>query len=378
MNNMKKVLIACDSFKGSLSSKEICSIFEKTCVENKLDLSIKSVEVADGGEGTLSAVLSSGRFDKIDLQCNDPLFNSIETSYAIRGNVAFIESAQASGLTLIDYKDGNGLITSTFGTGEQIADAIDMGANEIYIGLGGTATNDCGVGALSALGFSFIDERGNSVLPVGENLDKIKKIEFKGSESILNCKFVLVSDVDNPLVGKNGATLFYGKQKGIVGQSADIMERKMQTFADLLENYSKKPIRNLKGSGAAGGFGAGFIALLNAEVVSGIECILDLVNFDELLSQVDAVVTGEGRLDEQSFHGKAVSGICKRAEKYEIPIYIFAGSSAFSLDEIKNRNIKAVQTACDYAESIEDSIRNAEKYAYKAAKVLLNKIVQTS
>lgn len=369
---MKKILIASDSFKGSLSSQRIAEIFADEAKRTSADVEVSGTPIADGGEGSLFAILSCGKFERIEKECCNPLFEKIKASYAMACDTAVVETAQASGLTLIEYKEGNALHTTTYGTGQLVLDAIKRGAKKIFLCLGGSATNDGGIGALAALGFAFKDADGNEVLPVGENLGKIVDVDTSVAKKYKDIEFVLISDVDNPLVGEEGATRFFGKQKGAVGEAADLLENGMLNFAAVTEKATGIRLNDKKGAGAAGGLGGAFIAYLNAKVRSGIDCILDLVGFDEKLAQADAVITGEGRLDEQSLHGKAVFGVCERAKKAKVDVYAVAGCTSLSEEEIKRVGIKRVETLSAYAKDIKDSIKNADSYMKTAARKLIS------
>ncbi len=368
---MKKVLVASDSFKGTLSSMKIAEIFSEVAKKGQFDVEVRGVGIADGGEGTLSAIFSSGGYKKIQKECNNPLFEKTTAFYAMKGDTAVIETAEASGLTLIEYRDGNALRTTTYGTGELIFDAVNRGAKKIFLCLGGSATNDGGIGALSALGFKFSDKYGEEIIPIGENLGKITSVDQSGAAYLKGIEFILVSDVDNPLLGEFGATRFFGEQKGAVGVAADILETGMKSFAAVTEKATGIRLNDLKCAGAAGGLGGGFIAYLGAKASSGINAVLDLIDFDEKLTGVDAVVTGEGRIDEQSLHGKAVFGVCERAKKAGADVYAIAGYTVLCEEEIQKGGIKHVETLLSYAKTVEDSIKNAAHYAEKAAEKLL-------
>ncbi len=373
---MKRILIASDSFKGTLTSVQIADIFANVAQKKGFAVEISGAGIADGGEGTLDAVLSCGKFEKIEKECCNPFFEKITACYAISGDTAVVETAQASGLTLIEYKDGNALYTTTYGTGELIADAIKNGAKKIFLCIGGSATNDGGIGALSALGFNFLDADGNVLKPIGKNLAKIADIDKNGTDYLKGIEFVLVSDVDNPLVGDEGATRFFGKQKGAVEVAADILENGMLNYADVTAKITGVRLHDKKCAGAAGGLGGGVIAYLNAKPQKGIDCILDLIGFDEKLLGTDAVVTGEGRIDEQSLHGKAVFGVCERAKKANVDVYAIAGYTTLTDDDIKRGGIKRVESLLSYAKNVEDSIKNASEYAEKAAEKLLTVIAE--
>lgn len=373
---MKTVLVACDSFKGTLTSEQIADVFQDIANSNNIDVKIKKTQIADGGEGTLSAVLSSGRFKRRDCDCMNPLFKPIRASYAACGDTAVVECAEASGITLIEYKDDNALYTTTFGTGEQIAHAIENGATHVYVCLGGSATNDGGIGALAALGFDFLDKNGNKILPIGKNLINIASVNTDKTENLNGVDFTLVCDVDNPLVGDEGATRFYGKQKGAIGESAALLEKGMTNFADITQKTVGVRLHDMKSAGAAGGLAGGLIAYLGARTQSGIECVLDLIGFDDLLDGVDVVVTGEGRIDEQSLHGKAVAGVCKRAQKKGIPVYAIAGYTDMSKDMLSQFGIAHVETLLEHSSSVQDSMAHAKEKAGEAALALLKMIAE--
>lgn len=386
-SNMKKVLVACDSFKGSLTSSEICEIFKERVERFGLDVVIDGVPVADGGEGTLSAVQQALGWQIVCDGDRKDIDLDFDNYYLLNGDCAFIESAKTSGFfKLIGYIDSEYdnikcrmldtvLHASTYGTGLQILKAINKGAKHIYLSLGGTCTNDCGFGALTALGFRFLNENGEIVPPIPLELGTIRAYTFVGDPKILKTKFTLISDVDNTLLGKNGATLFYGKQKGLADGYARVVENNMAQFADFLEDATGKSIRNINGTGGAGGLGAGIYAFFNAKFVRGIDFILDALKIDEHLVQCDAVITGEGKIDNQTFHGKLVNGIIDRAKKYSVPVYVLAGSSRLSPEELSGHGVLGMQTLLYYAESVKESMRCAKGYARFCAEELLKQII---
>ena len=372
---MPNILVCSDSFKGSLSSKEIGDIFA-TAAKEYDGVNITSIPIADGGEGTLDAIYSSGEYKYKEIKCSNPLFQKITAKYLINKNTAIIEMAQASGLTLIPYKDGNAAITSSIGTGELILDAIKSNCKNIFITVGGSATNDGGIGALSALGYEFLDKDNNVLKPMGDNLDKIAYISTEKAVNTKGIKFTIIADVDNPLVGEAGATFFYGKQKGAVGDIANKLEKGMINYANVIEKQFGKHFHDKKGAGAAGGIATGLMAFLDADIKSGIDTVLDLIHFDKFLKNVDAVVTGEGCIDAQSVHGKAVSGVLNRAKKKDIPVYIIAGGSKLKYSELEEIGIKGIVVLTSIAKDLEDSMKNAYEYAFDAANVLIAQIVE--
>lgn len=371
-----KIISASDSFKGSLTSKQISEIVTLGAKEISEDIEIISCPVADGGEGTLDVILQSGDFTECCLTVKNPLFEPITSSYAMRGKTAFIEMAKASGLTLIPYMDGNAVLTSTYGTGQLIADARKNGAEEIYVAVGGSATNDCGIGALAALGYRFLDKNGIELKPIGGNLGKIEKIDSADSIWQSNVKMTVLADVDNPLVGEKGATKFYGRQKGAVGEFSDRLENGMLRFADIIEKEIGKDIKNMPFAGAAGGLSGGLIAFLGASVTSGIDAVMKLISFEEKLNGADAVITGEGRLDRQSFRGKVISGVCKAAQKHGVPVYAIVGSSEISDIEAAKFGIRRVETLISDSYSLEDAVNNAPFHMERTVKKLLSDLIK--
>ena len=367
---MKKlnILVCSDSFKGSLSSRDIIDIYKK---EAK-DVNIIGVEIADGGEGTLDAISKVGKYEWKEIECTNPLFEKIKAKYLLSKDVAIIEMAQASGITLIPYKDGNAAKTTTFGTGELILDAIKSGVKHIYITVGGSATNDGGIGALGALGFKFLDENNNALALTGENLIKIKKIDTSNAINFSGIRFTVVADVENKLLGEKGATYVYGPQKGAVGEIKEQLEEGMKNYNSVVLKTLGIDMSKLEHGGAAGGLASGLMAFLGADVQSGIETVLDLLDFDALLQNADAVITGEGCIDEQSLQGKVICGISKRCIKKNVPVYVMAGYKKINSAE----GIKDIKTLSEIAKSTEDSILNAKTYASIVAKNLLEEIVE--
>lgn len=370
---IKSILVASDSFKGSLSSREIADIFVDVAKVGGYPFAVKGVEIADGGEGTLDAILASTDFEPISVECLNPLFEPIEATYAMCEDVAIVELAKSAGLTLIKYREGNAMRTTTYGVGQLIKDAISKGAKRIYLCVGGSATNDGGIGALSALGYEFWDENGNKLSPIGENLGKIASVR-KVSDIADGIEFTILADVDNPLVGKNGATYVYGKQKGATNEQLDLLECGMQNYADITEAYTGVRMQGMKGAGAAGGIAGGFMAYLNGKMQSGIESVLDIIHFSELVQKSDIVITGEGKIDEQSLCGKAVFGVYKRAKLHTKPVYVIAGDNRLSKEQYEKMGIKGVTTLACEAQSVDDSICNAKKYAKIAVEKLLKRI----
>ena len=372
-----RIISASDSFKGSLTSNQIADIISHSAKNVSEDIEVIACPIADGGEGTLDAVLLSGDFDELELTVKNPLFEPINARYAIKGKVAFVEMAQASGLTLIPYKDGNAELTTTYGTGQIIADAVKRGAEQIYVAVGGSATNDGGIGALAALGVRFLDENGAELEPIGKNLINIEKIDTDNFSLPSETRLTVLADVDNPLVGERGATRVYGRQKGAVGETADILENGMIHYADVVERELGIRLHDKPFSGAAGGLSGGLMAFAGAAVASGIESVLRLTGFEEKLKNADAVVTGEGRLDSQSLCGKAISGVCAPAKRLGVPVYAIVGSTELSQADLSAFGIKRVETLIADSESFEDAINNAPFHMERVAKRMIELIYKS-
>lgn len=368
---MKKIIVACDSFKGSLSSKEIADIFLD--VNQKLGgvFCVKGITVADGGEGTLDALLASGKFKARKTRCLNPLFEETEARYAYRDGIAVIETAECSGLTLIEFRKGNAKITTTYGTGETIRQAILDGAKEIYVCVGGSATNDGGIGALSALGYEFIDKYGKKLTPVGKNLIEIADVRKTDNVIVDGIKFTVIADVTNPLLGPRGATMFYGRQKGATDDDLIELENGMENYARVTEKVTGVRLDDMPGSGAAGGLAGGLTAYLGADIKSGIESVFEIIDFYTEIKSADIIVTGEGKIDAQSLCGKVVDGVCSVAKRNGQSVYVIAGCSQISSGDLKALGVKKIETLIDYAPSTEESIKNPKPYAYKATENLL-------
>ncbi len=290
-----KIVFASDSFKGSLSSGKICEILERTSNKIFPNAETQGVWVADGGEGTLDAVLKERKGEKVTVAVHNPLFERTE---------ALIEMASASGLTLIEKDKRNPLKTTSFGTGELIRDAIDRGCKKIILAIGGSATNDGGMGAMSALGFKFLDRFGNVLRGTGEELEKTAKIEIsQGKKLIEGVEFQVMCDVTNPLLGENGSSYVFAPQKGADSQCVKKLERGMEIYSHAVKEAVGKDFSQKPGAGAAGGMGFALMAFLGAQIKSGIDTVLDLIDFDEKIKSASLVITGEGRMDGQSVCG---------------------------------------------------------------------------
>lgn len=323
-----KVIIALDSFKGSLSSINAGNSFAEGI--KLADPSIETIvySVADGGEGTIESLHYNCGGELKTVLVNDPLFRPVDAIYTILENgTAVIEMAKASGLPLVEPPLRNPLNTTTYGTGELIKNALDLGAKKIILAIGGSATNDAGIGMLNALGIKFLDSHKKVLSPIGGNLEFIKSIDISQAHPQLKeCEFTVACDVENPLYGKNGAAYIYGPQKGANKNTVELLDKGLQHFATIIKQEFNIDIAHFKGSGAAGGMGAGLFAFAKTELKSGIEIILDQIGIDKHLQDTDVMFVGEGKLDKQTIMGKAPMGITKRAKKFNIPVIAIGGS----------------------------------------------------
>ena len=300
--------------------------------------------------------------ERVTLSVADPLGRPIEASYGLLpGGLAVIEMAAASGLPLLSLAERNPLRTSTYGTGELIADAIARGVRDITLAIGGSATNDCGMGAMRALGARFVDETGEELEGVGADLARVRRIDLSGvDERVAKTSFHVMCDVDNPLVGPRGATYTFGPQKGADPDCADALEAGMASFADVLAATFGVDVSAQAGMGAAGGLGAAARLFLNAEVVGGIDRVLDLVGFDDALAGCDLCVTGEGHADAQSAHGKVVSGVAVRCRKAGVPCIAIVGGMSADAIELIDCGIDALVSTVIDVSSIEEVLAAAE------------------
>ena len=335
--NKKTIVIASDSFKGTLSSLDICHLYEEQ-LKDRDDISLITLPIADGGEGSLECISSvlDGRY--IDIEVTDLYFHKIKTKFFIdKNNNAYIESASCVGLNLA-HKDNDPGEVTTFGIGEQIIQAIKEGAINIYIFLGGTASNDGGTGLASALGTKFFNKDNELFTPTGNTLKDIDYIDnFFTDELLQYVNIVVLSDVQSPLYGIEGAAYKFAKQKGANDNQIKILDEGLKHLAYRINKDMHIEIDNIPGSGAAGGLGGGLFAFTNAKITSGIDTLLDLMKFDETIKDADMVISGEGKLDKQTLDGKVIDGIAKRCNKYHKPLSLVVGVSEISIEDIKKR-----------------------------------------
>lgn len=357
------ILIAPDKFKGSLSAKEVCEAVYDGLIKLDPSLSIISVPLADGGEGTSELLTINSKGSVINCSVSDPLFRKINATYGVSGDgtTAFIEMANASGLHLLTKEERNPLNTTTYGTGELIADAIASGVNKIVLAIGGSATNDAGIGMAAALGIKFMDKNGDELQPIGSNLIHIHSIDdthFLIKQKKL--EIVVLCDVDNELYGPNGAAFVYGPQKGADSAAVQLMDHGLKHFASIVEKELNVDI-HFPGAGAAGGLGAGAKVFLNASFTRGIDFILKALKVEEQIKLVDLVITGEGKMDDQTLSGKVVMGVAKLAQNYHKPVLAIVGKNELSDEKIRLMDLKKVIQLVDRETSSSEAMRNTAK-----------------
>jgi len=309
-----------------MSSIEICEIIDSKVKEYYPYCETITVPIADGGEGTVDCFIHALHAEKIDVMVTGPYHEPMESYYARQSNIAIIEVAKSAGLPLVESNKNPGL-TSTYGTGMTIRHAIEQGCTNIIVGLGGSCTNDGGVGAACALGVKFYDHNNNEFIPTGNTLVKIAHIDTSEAKKLLDgCIITAMCDIDNPMYGPSGAAYVFAPQKGADENMVRELDQNLRHLSNIITEQLGIDVSNLPGSGAAGAMGAGIVAFLNGKLKSGIHTILDLINFEDLIDNADLIFTGEGKIDGQSIRGKAVIGIAERAKKSNIPVVAIVGA----------------------------------------------------
>lgn len=343
---MKKAVVVPDSFKGTIPSERICEIFEETINKVHPGCEVVKIPVADGGEGSVNCFLNAVGGERVSAVVSNPYGEKISADYGIiNGTTAVIEMAACAGLPLVESRK-NPLLTSTFGVGEMMIDAADKGCNKIIICLGGSCTNDMGAGMAAAAGIRFYNADGESFVPVGGTLKDIEKIEVTGrNQKLSGIEIITMCDIDNPLYGKNGAAFVFAPQKGADENAVKLLDDGLCHASEIVKKDLHLDVAEIPGAGAAGGMGAGMVAFFGSELQSGIETVLDAVDFDNKADGADFIFTGEGRLDSQSIRGKVVSGVAGRAKEINVPVIVVAGGYEADLDEIYNMGVKAVFAA---------------------------------
>ena len=367
------IIIAPDSFKGSLSSYDVACAIAKGIKRGYPLSKTTIVPVADGGEGTVEAIIRATQGEIIETHSIDPLGEVCASFWGkLPDGTAIIEMAATSGLTLVPRDLRNPLNTTTYGTGQLIAEALDKGAKKIIIGVGGSATNDGGVGMAQALGVSFKDKNGDEIELNGGAVGSIASIDMSNlNPKIKEAEILIANDVTNPLLGKTGATAVYSRQKGANQERAKKLEKNLTILADITAQTIGQDFRDEPGAGAAGGLAFGLMSFLGAKLSLGIDTILDAINFDELLEKADLVITGEGQIDGQSLYGKVPVGIAKRAKNKNVPVIALVGSIGKGGYLANEHNINAVFSITNAPIGMEEAIRGTADLLEKQAEQLI-------
>lgn len=361
-----KIVIATDSFKGSLNSIEVAECIEKGIKNVFKNTEVVKVPMADGGEGTVQSLVYATNGKIINEIVTGPLGEKIEAFYGVLGDnkTAVIEMSAASGLPLVPPDKRNPMVTTTYGTGELIRKALDRGCRDFIIGIGGSATNDGGAGMAQALGVKLLDVNNMEIGFGGGELINIDKIDISNIDKrIFDSKFTVACDVDNPLCGPNGASYIYGPQKGANDEMVRLLDVGLRHFSNIIKRDLNKNIENLKGAGAAGGLGGGLVAFLEAKLKPGIDIVIEKCNLSELVNDADFVITGEGKIDSQTINGKTPIGVAKVAKKKNIPVIVIAGCIDDDAFIAHHYGIDAMFSIVNYPISIEDAL-NKEKSSF--------------
>lgn len=341
--NMQKIILIPDSFKGTMSSAEVCSIMKKAISSYYPQAEIISIPVADGGEGSVDAFLSALGGKKVSVAVKGPYFENTESFYGILpDNTAVIEMAAAAGLPLAGEKKQVGKAT-TYGVGQLIVHAASSGCRKIIVGLGGSCTNDGGCGAAAAAGIVFRDASGKPFVPTGETLCNISSIDTGGLEaSVARAEIITMCDIDNPLCGPNGAAFVFAPQKGADDAMVKILDENLLHMAAIVKKDLGIDIADMPGAGAAGGMGGGMAAFFGSRLKMGIETVLDVTGFDNTVKGADLVITGEGKIDRQSLRGKVVIGVARRAKKAGVPVTAIVGDIGNNIEMAYSEGVSAI------------------------------------
>ncbi len=359
-----KICIAMDSFKECMTALEACQSVKEGFCEVYKNCEFEIVPMADGGEGTVQSLVDSTNGEIKICEVTNPIFSKVNAKYGILGNgdTAVIEMATASGLELIKVEDRDPKKTTTYGTGELIKNALDLGVKNIILGIGGSATNDGGVGMATALGVKFLDKEGKEVRPCGGELHKIHKIDFSNIDKrIKDTKFIVACDVNNPLTGEKGASNVFGRQKGATEKDIELLDNNLKHFANIIYKSIGVEVENTPGAGAAGGLGAGAIAFLKGELKRGIDIVIEFSNLENYIKDVDLVITGEGRVDFQSAYGKTPVGVAKVAKKYNKKVVALAGSMGEGYESVYDKGIDTVFSITNQVCTLEEALKNGRK-----------------
>ena len=355
----KKILVTSDKFKGSVTAADACRLIGKGIRKSFPDYEIWTHPIADGGDGSIEVLCAYMPCETISVLTEDPLGRSITAEYVISNKTAFIEIAAASGFVLLADDERDPLLTSTYGTGILVKDALCRDIGEVVFLLGGSATNDAGLGIAAALGFIFSDTHGNAIKPNGGNLQSITHIS---NPAAFAAKFTFLTDVDNPFYGEEGAAFVYGPQKGASPAAVQALDVGLRNVASLIMEKYGLDLQTVKGAGAAGGIAGGLSPLLNGEIKNGFDTLSTVTGLEQKLAEADVVISGEGKLDRQSLRGKVVGKLASLCSKYDKDLHIIAGTNELTRKECEAMGIRSVLAVREIAASLPDAIKNAPSY----------------
>jgi glycerate kinase len=357
-----KIVLAPDSFKGSLSSTEAAEAMARGVRKVLPEAELVLLPLSDGGEGLVESLVVASRGEVVECEVTGPLGTPVKAKLGLMGGgkTAVIEMAQASGLILVPEEERNPLVTTTFGTGELIAKALDLGCEHLIIGIGGSATNDGGMGMAQALGVRFLDEQGELLGSGGAELARLAEIDVSRRDPRLDeVRIEVACDVTNPLTGPQGASHIYGPQKGATPEMVELLDAALNRYDQILKRDLGKDVGRIPGAGAAGGLGAGLMALLGGKLVSGIELVLDVLDFEGKAEGADLVLTGEGRFDGQSAYGKVPMGVAKRSRALDIPVVVIAGTVLPSAEVLHSEGVTAYFSILNRPLSLKEAMEDA-------------------
>ncbi len=357
-----KILIAPDSFKHCLTAMEVARYLEEGIHKILPEADTKTLPLADGGEGTVRTLVDVTGGNIYSVRIHDPLMREIESFFGVLGDnkTAIIEMAAASGIELLQPEERNPFYTTTYGTGELIKAALDRNCTKIIIGIGGSATNDGGAGMVQALGGKLMDREYKQIKKGGLGLENLSKIDISTLDKrIEKCKITVASDVENMLIGPNGATMVYGPQKGANAEMVEKLEQNLKHYANKIEEFTGKKIRNIKGAGAAGGLGAGLIAFTSAEIKPGFQIVSEIVNLKRNIQWADYIITGEGKIDYQTQYGKTPYGVARMAKKYSKIVIAIAGTLENKYEELYQKGFDLILPIIEKPMQLEEAIREA-------------------
>ncbi|MCM1992184.1 glycerate kinase [Oceanirhabdus seepicola] len=374
-----KILIATDSFKGSMTSNEVAGFLESGFKTIDEELEIIKVPISDGGEGLVDSLISSNNGKRVELNVTGPLGKEISSYYGLSedGKTAYIEVATAIGLYLLNENERNPMNTTTYGVGELILDAVGKGCNNIIVGLGGSSTNDGGMGMARALGVRFLSKTGEELLGYGKELELVNKIDLSNMPSVLKAvNFKIACDVDNPLTGENGATYVFSPQKGANTEMMVELEKGMLNYQAVIEETLKSDISKTRGGGAAGGLGAAFLSYLDGKMVQGIKLVIAETKLEEKIKTADLIITGEGKIDNQTLYGKVPVGISSLGKKYNKKTIAIAGKVDIENEDLFDCGIEDIICITPEGMMLEDAMKRAKENTFNIAKVIYEKYIK--